>query len=118
MSAEHRIELRPGYVFVWQRGSMESLEEARAFQQEIEAALRNHGVRKALMDNRETDLPDEEMRTFMNTWSENREHFDALAIVVESTMVKVRSTMEAIAHGAMRRAFNSIEEAETWLLSR
>lgn len=118
MSAEHRIELRPGYVFVWQRGGMDDLDEARVFQREVEAALRRHGVRKVLIDNRETDLPDEQMRAFMNAWSENREIFDAMAIVVQSTMVKVRSTMEAIAHGAMRRAFNSIEEAEAWLLSR
>jgi hypothetical protein len=78
--------------------------------------MRKTGLRRLLSDNRELETPAEDVRAFMIKWFDQPGFFDAIAMVMHSSMIVVRINMDALAHRAHRRGFNSIAEAQSWLL--
>jgi hypothetical protein len=114
---EHRIELGVGgeFVLVWQKGRIESVAQARAFQARIEAAVAQAGVRKALFDNRETDVPSDDVRDCMFGWVTTPGRFTAVALLLTSEMLAVRVNMSALSLRVKMRAFDSRAKAEEWL---
>ena len=112
-----RIEARSGYLLVWQNGNP-TIPDLAAMQSALELAAARYHLWRVLFDNRELETPAEEVREFMISWLDRASHFDAQAIVLNSNMIAVRTTMDALAKRVPRRGFASIKEAEAWLIAK
>jgi len=113
---EYRVEVAGELLVVWQRGAPDSLAQLGAFQDAVERVRTQTSVRRALFDNRETTSPGDELREAMVAWVCEAGRFDAVAVVLQSEMLAVRLNMDAIAHRARMRAFDSVPAAQKWLV--
>ncbi len=111
-----RIEVRDGYVFVWQRGLVRSQDELERMQDRIEAALVEAGTRSVMFDNRETLPPDEWLRASMWTWL--TEHVRRAALLQSAPRNIKRAERTAKRNRMVVRAFHDEAAAEHWLLGR
>lgn len=112
-----RIEARAGYLLVSQTGCP-SIKDMVAMQAALELTAARYRIWRVLFDNRDLETPPEEVRNFMISWLDHARHFEAQALVLNSNMIAVRTTMDALAKRVPRRGFSSIEEAEAWLIRR
>ena len=112
----YRIEQHEEYVYIHQAGRLTDA-GARRLLQELEARLLASNVRKAVFDNRNTEAPDEPVRQRMWDWIENAGLLDKVALILESSLTVVRTNMTALSRRVQLRAFDSVTEAATWLLS-
>ena len=111
------IEVREDYVLVTQRGRHDDIADVRRVQADVDAALAQSGLRVAVFDNRDTEAPAEHLRTMMWNWVQDTTRFDAVAVVLQSTMRGTRANMTAVSRGVRLRAFDSIDDAAAWLRS-
>ncbi|MBW2462902.1 MAG: hypothetical protein JRH11_14715 [Deltaproteobacteria bacterium] len=111
---EVRVEVRAGYVFVWQRGLVGSANQLEAMQRDIGAAMDRAGTRWAIFDNRETEPSDEWLRAAMWTWL--CEHVDRAALIQTEARNIGRAERTGQRNRILVRAFHEEAEAEAWLL--
>lgn len=112
-----RIEERSGYLLVSQYGCP-TIPDLAAMQSALELAAARYHIWRLLFDNRDLETPPEEVREFMISWLDRASHYEAQAIVLNSNMIAVRTTMDALAKRVPRRGFSSIKDAEAWLISK
>jgi hypothetical protein len=110
----YRVEIRDGYVFVWQGGMVENEAQLRVMQEEIAGALSRAGTRVAMFDNRDTEKPDEWLRAMMWTWL--LEHLSRAALLQSVERNKRRAERRGQENRISLRAFGDEDEAEAWLL--
>ncbi len=96
-----------------QKGRLADLGEARALQRLIEQACVQHGTRRVLFDNRDTDAPDDAVRDAMFAWAVTLER---VAILLRSELKAVRANMDAVSRRAHVRAFVDEAVAISWLV--
>jgi hypothetical protein len=111
------IELKSGYLLVSQSGCP-SVEEVLPLQADLAQAAAQHSVKRVLFDTRELTYPGEQVRNCMIHWLDNSAVFDVQAIVMNSDLMAVRTSMDGLAKGISRRGFRTIGQAETWLTKR
>ena len=112
------VEAREGYLFVRQRGVLDSVAEAQRVQQKIERALREHGVQLVMFDNRSTGEPAPEARESMWNWCRDCPLVERVALLLESDLTLVRANMTALGKRTQLRSFSDEALATEWLLKR
>jgi hypothetical protein len=110
----YRITAMRKFLLVWNQGTP-TREQVIGMQHEISAAMEHHGVRRILIDTRELLPVEETLRRVMTDWLDVPGRFEAIAMLSNSNMIAVRSTMDAFSKGLPRRGFTSSSEAEAWL---
>ncbi len=112
---EYRIEVRRGYVFVWQQGKASTPIEVSAMTTLIDDALHEAGTRFVMFDNRETTRPDEYARAMM--WSWLTQNVDRAALLQKEARNIKRAEARGEQNRVAVRAFHDEAEAEVWLLA-
>lgn len=112
---EYRLELRDGYVFVYQKGQALTVSELEGMQAAISAAMREGATRYVMFDNRDTLPPEEWIRASMWTWL--CDHVGRAAMLQKEAKNIKRAERTGKRNRVPLRAFHDEEEAEAWLLS-
>lgn len=110
---EFRVEPRDRYVYVWQGGMAETLEQLEVMQREIESAMKQVGTRFCMFDNRDTIQPDQLIRAAMWTWL--TEHVLRAALLQNEAKNIARAERTGERNRVSVRAFHDEAEAEGWL---
>lgn len=113
----------PGYVLhltvdracliVRQTGRLPSLTEARRVQKWIGAECIRHRITRLVIDNRQTEAPETHVRDDMRKWVQSAE-FEAIAMVLNSELLRVGVNMDALQAARRMRAFRHLNEALHW----
>lgn len=112
---EFDISPREGYIWVVQRGRLDCIPSARGLHEQVEAALRKTRCRRAVFDNRLTQAPPPNVRDVMFDWASGAS-FERVALLLESELVAVRASMEALSLGRRLKAFDDAQAAVRWLM--
>lgn len=108
------IRLRRGRVLVAERtGGLATMEDAIAVQETIEGMAQRFGARKLVLDNRRTDPSSAAAVTVMRKWLRAAD-FDAVALVLESELLRVSVNMDSVGTGRRIRAFGTVDDAVEW----
>jgi hypothetical protein len=113
------LEPRPQYIHVTCHGTLATVADVATFNQLMEAAMLNHGVRRALLDVRgQTDEPSREVRAAAWKWLSSPTAFDQIAYVLpsEDELKATRINMTGVSAGVAIRSFHSVMEAHRWLV--
>src|SRR5262245_14154134 len=115
--ARVQVDERPGYLLVVETGTLESVEEVRAYTAALDAIIERTGIKRALIDARgEVGEPDPEARAAMWDWLAALDRgFTMVAFVLPSEMAVARVNMTALSKRAQVRAFDSTHTAQRWL---
>jgi hypothetical protein len=93
--------------------------DAWRFQRAIESALKAGNRRRVLVDARMTVPSSREVNALMWKWSVASLHFDALAILNQSSVLTVAARMQALALGTRKiGVFDEPSAATAWLLAQ
>lgn len=104
---------RGGVLVVERSGELGTVEDAIAVQETIETTAQRTGARKLVLDNRRTDPSSAPAVALMRQWLRMAD-FDAVALVLESELLRVSVNMDSVGHGRRIRAFGSVEDAVGW----
>ena len=107
------VEPQRGWLRCVQQGRLADLDEARELQRQVEQACAQHGFRRVLFDNRDTEAPADAVRDAMFAWAVTLER---VAILLRSELKAVRANMDAVSRRAHVRAFVDEAVAISWLL--
>jgi hypothetical protein len=110
-------EVRAGYLFLVESGRIRTLRELRDYLGEMEALMRDSGLRRALVDARDEEggnAPD--LIAAMWDWLESEHGFARVAYVLGSEITTARVNMTALSRQVPVRAFTSVPDAIAWLL--
>lgn len=112
------VEARPGYLFIIETGSLETLSELRRYTARLDAMAERLERTKALIDARgEVGDPSPEIRKAMWEWLTAHERtFERVAFVLATEMAVARVNMTALSRRAPLRAFDAIHAGQRWLL--
>jgi hypothetical protein len=109
------LDARGGVLIARQRRPIEDLADARRAQQQLDDALEGTGARRAVFDRRGQGDHDPEVREAMWSWLSQGGRLDAVALVLDSELARVRANMTAISRHVKLKAFIDPEEAEQWV---
>ena len=112
------IEARSGFLFVVESGELGTLADVHRYTQAMDRAIQKTGLERAIIDARgEVGDPPESVREAMWEWLLSPERgFDVVAFVLPTEMAVARVNMTALSKKARVRAFESVHEAQRWLL--
>ncbi|MEM9696279.1 MAG: STAS/SEC14 domain-containing protein [Myxococcota bacterium] len=114
---EWGFEARDYYLYCWLRGTFTSEEQMLRYQRAIEAEMKPEQFRRRIMiDNREADPAPEHLRAAMWTWLSVTKSIRRMALVANSAKITRRTDRTADRNRLTIRGFNTIEEAEAWLV--
>lgn len=109
-------------LIVEQAGAAADLEQAAAFEAEVESRLATlagaASQGKVLFDNRKTEPPPEAVRKKLHAWLTTAGRFGAAALLLESEMLALSINMEAMSQRLPIKAFASEAVALEWLAGR
>jgi SpoIIAA-like len=114
-SYRYRLEQRDGYLYVHQTGTFTTLPQLEELQVAIEAAMDAQGTYRVMFDNREATQAPEDVRAHMWTWLTTTPSVRRAALVANSPRITRRADRTADLNRVSLQAFQSIEDAETWL---
>lgn len=116
--ASIEVEGRTGYLFVVETGQLRSVREVEIYAREMEALIARSGVDKAVIDARgEIGDPPPEVREAMWEWLVAPDRgFTTIAFVLPSEMAVARVNMTALSRRVAIRAFDSVQQAQRWLM--
>jgi len=116
--ASIEVEARPGYLFIIETGSLESMSELRRYTARLDAIAERLERDKALIDARgEVGDPTPEIRQAMWSWLTGADRtFERVAFVLPTEMAVARVNMTALSRKASLRAFDAVHAAQRWLL--
>jgi len=112
------VEARPGYLFIIETGSLDSMSELKRYTARLDAMARRLQRTKALIDARgEVGDPSPEIRKAMWEWLTGVDRtFERVAFVLATEMAVARVNMTALSRRAQLRAFDAIHAGQRWLL--
>jgi hypothetical protein len=110
------ISRGPGFLRVGLLRPLRSRSEAERLQGSIERALVEHGVHKLVFDMRGVQEHIEDVRDAMWAWAARGEKVQAVALLIESELSRIRANMTALGRSARVRAFGAPLQAEMWLV--
>lgn len=112
------VEVRAGYLLVIETGALTSLLDVQRYCQAMDRIIGRTKIVRAIIDARgEVGDPPEPVRDAMWQWlTEEGRGFDVVAFVLPTEMAVARVNMTALAKGARLRAFESVMDAQRWLL--
>ncbi len=116
--ASIEIEERVRYLFVVETGQLRNMAELERYTREIDALIARSGVDKAVIDARgEVGDPPADVRAAMWEWLVSPQRgFTTVAFVLPSEMAVARVNMTALSRRAPIRAFDSVQQAQRWLM--
>ncbi len=116
--ASIEVEARSGYLFVIETGQLRSRGELDRYTREMEMLIGRTGLNKAIIDARgEVGEPAVDVREAMWEWLVSSERgFEMVAFVLPSEMAVARVNMTALSRRATVRAFESVQQAQRWLM--
>lgn len=112
------VEERAGFLFIVEQGELRDLRELEAYIAQLEKLIEKTGLRRAIIDARgERGDPPADVRRAMWDWlaAPNR-GLSQVAFVLPSEMAVARVNMTALSQKAPVRAFDSVQQAQRWLL--
>jgi hypothetical protein len=107
---------KTGYGLIVAEGVAETIAVADTFHHDVEAFLRSAGLTRVVWDSRRLDHPPPAVRTHSWSWFENTKLIKAMALVVNSELLRVSGNMRSLSRHLKLRSFNDPDEAVLWLL--
>ena len=81
----------------------------------IDQAIARSGVRRVLVDRRDTPELGDEVEAIFRHWIDSARSFERVGVVGLDNMERIGTNMRALARKLEVRAFEDVEEAEDWL---
>ncbi len=89
---------------------------ARALLMAVDQAIARSGVRRVLLDRRDTPELAEEVEAIFRHWAESARLFERVGVVGLGNMERIGTNMRSLARKLEVRAFDDFDEAESWLV--
>lgn len=109
------LQPRADYLYVRWAGQVEDLDTANAWLAEISNALRANALFRILWEARPARVHGPEVRERLWEWMGQAEIVKVSSVVVNSELLRVSVNLSRVASGVRLRAFETVEDAETWL---
>lgn len=116
--ARIEVEGRAGFVYLVESGTLKSVREVEAYADAMEDLIARTGLFRAIIDARgEVGDPPPEVRAAMWEWlAAHNRGFQMVAFILPSEMAVARVNMTALSKRAPVRAFESLQQAQRWLV--
>lgn len=109
------LQPRADYLYVRWAGQVDGIETADAWLTAIDDALRANNLFRILWEARPARVHGPEVRERIWGWMAQAEVVKVSSVVVNSELLRVSVNLSRVASGVRLRAFETVDDAETWL---
>lgn len=110
-----QVELARGFVRVRGLSGCDA-RRARALLMMIDQTIARSGVRRVLVDRRDSPELANEVEAIFRHWVESARSYERLGVVGLSNMERIGTNMRALSRKLEVRAFEELDECESWLV--